>query len=409
MRLSKNMMTVAPSPIPLVWDWAKEYDGKYGPNIDLCQGAPRDPPAKVLLDAIADASSDPTNSKYGPILGNQDLREALAKEMKVPYGDATDVTADDIAICSGANLAFYAVMMAVVDQGEEVILPIPWYFSHQMSLKMQGIKVVELPLDQENAFLPSVDLCESLITARTKAIALVTPNNPTGSVYSSELIRAFARLAQRHSVALIIDETYRDFILDGRPPHDLFNNPSSSDESDDWKWRDNFTHIFSFSKSYAVPGYRLGAIVAGPDAIEQINTVLDCIQICPSGAIQSALSPLLPTLRPLITSTAQQLDERHKLFRSIMPSNWIIGSSGGYFAFVKHPFERKGSAEICQKLAAMVGVLLLPGTFASPGDDPNKHDPYGRWIRFAVGNVEEETLKLIGDRLRLFERIWTIQ
>lgn len=83
----------------------------------------------------------------------------------------------------------------------------------------------------------------------------------------------------------------------------------------------------------------------------------------------------------------------------------MIGASGGYFAFVKHPFVGKGSAEVCQKLAAEVGVLLLPGTFASPGGEDG-HDPFGRWIRFAVANVDEERLRLVGDRLRLFERIW---
>lgn len=92
-----------------------------------------------------------------------------------------------------------------------------------------------------------------------------------------------------------------------------------------------------------------------------------------------------------------------------MPSNWVIGSSGGYFAFVKHPFVGKGSAEICHRLAAEVGVLLLPGTFVSPGVSEDRQDPYGRWIRFAVANVDEEKLKLVGDRLKLFERIWSIQ
>ena len=109
------------------------------------------------------------------------------------------------------------------------------------------------------------------------------PNIQTGAVYSPSLIASFAFLARKHGIALIMDETYRDFILDD-VPHHLFSADSWQHLSilpSDWSWRNHFIHLFSFSKSYCIPGHRLGAIVAGQEVLEQIKTVLDCLQICP--------------------------------------------------------------------------------------------------------------------------------
>jgi aspartate/methionine/tyrosine aminotransferase len=127
-------------------------------------------------------------------------------------------------------------MIALCQSGDEVILPTPWYFNHEMVLKQLSISLVPLPC-QPPSFLPSVDLARSLVTPRTKAIVLVTPNNPTGALYPKELLEDFANLAEEKGIALVLDETYRDFV-DGRP-HDLFAET---------EWRKYLVHLFSFSK-----------------------------------------------------------------------------------------------------------------------------------------------------------------
>lgn len=148
-----------------------------------------------------------------------------------------------------------------------------------MTLQMNGINVIPLPTTPELGFTPSVTEAEALITPKTRAIVLVTPNNPTGAVYSPETIKDFASLAQSRKIALILDETYRDFVLDekGTPssPHTLF----ALSAQDQFAWRTTIVHLFSFSKSYAIHGHRLGAIVASPSFLSQVRTVLDCIQV----------------------------------------------------------------------------------------------------------------------------------
>lgn len=148
-----------------------------------------------------------------------------------------------------------------------------------MTLQMNGINFVPLSTGPECGFTPSMTEAEALITSKTRAIVLVTPNNPTGAIYSPEAIREFAILARSRRIALILDETYRDFVLDenGTPssPHGLF----AMSAQDQFAWRTTIVHLFSFSKSYAIPGHRLGAIVASPSFLTQIRTVLDCIQV----------------------------------------------------------------------------------------------------------------------------------
>lgn len=142
-----------------------------------------------------------------------------------------------------------------------------------MSLQMLGITIAPLPLWPRDGFLPSLEECAALITSRTRGIILVSPNNPTGAVYPPSLVSSFAALARSRQVALILDETYRDFIVstEASPvPHDLFHSPS---------WRSNVIHLFSFSKSYAIPGHRLGAIVGAPSFLTQVSTVLDSLQV----------------------------------------------------------------------------------------------------------------------------------
>ncbi|TFY62408.1 hypothetical protein EVG20_g6719 [Dentipellis fragilis] len=392
--ISQNVRNTDVPPIPQAAAWAGKYRlTPSRPLLDMSQGVPGTPPPPQFLEALALASSSPASAKYGTIAGEPELRNALQAEMKSVYGQDADITPDDICLTTGCNMAFMATIMTLAGPGDEVILPIPWYFNNQRN-------------DPHNAG-HTTQLCAKLITGRTKAIALVTPNNPTGAIYSPETIKAFAQLAKDRGIALVLDETYRDFILPG-PPHSLF---SPSAPSDDWDWRRNLVHLFSFSKSYCVPGHRLGAIVASPALQQYIHTVLDCMQICPPRPVQLALAPLMPSFRPFIHASAEALKGRHDLFRANLPPPWKIGAQGGFFAFVRHPFKGMGATEVCQRLAEEWGIVLLPAEFfgssaagvaSEPDDD--------RWIRFAVANVDDDKIRMVCERLKdhLREAAWEL-
>ncbi|KAJ7657050.1 pyridoxal phosphate-dependent transferase [Mycena rosella] len=386
-RLSRGVLNTTTPPIPLAYTWAAKYNLAHGPLLDMSQGVPGVPPQQRLQSALALASSSLGSFGYCPSEGELTLREAMADEMAGVYGEGTDIKPEDMSLTSGCNLAFVATIMTLADAGDEVILPVPWYFNHQMTLSMLNMVTVPLKTRPEEGFTPSVSECRALITPKTRAIVLITPNNPTGATYSPELIADFSCLAEEHGLALIIDETYRDFITPTRPPHSLFSQQS---------WRTHLIHLFSFSKSYGVPGHRLGLVVASPTFQTALGTILDSLQICPPRPIQLALAPILASLRPGIAETALALQARRALFTQYLPGGWRVGSIGGYFAFVRHPFPGRGSAEVCQRLAEEMGVILLPAAFFCEATVDRAED---RWIRFSVANCDDERICEVCARL----------
>ncbi|KAL6301640.1 pyridoxal phosphate-dependent transferase [Sparassis latifolia] len=376
-RLSHGIEITTRPPIPQAYEWAAAYVPTADrPLLDMSQGVPGVSPPKLLLDALGATSSSPMSCGYVGNVGELSLRLAVVEDIKQKYGADADVTPDDLAITAGCNLAFVSVAIALADAGDEMILPVPWY------------SPVSLETSPEDGFMPSPERCAALITPKTKAIVL------TGAVYPPSLIRAFADVAAAHNVALIIDETYRDFILSGAP-HDLFL-PRPSRPS----WRSTFIHLYSFSKAYAIPGHRLGMICAAPALITAVSIALDTIQICAPRPPQLALAPLLPTLRPFVQETARAVAHRHTLFKAALPQHWKIGSQGGYYAFVRHPFRGRRATEVCQRLAKERGVVCLPaGIFAPKIEDCSAGEDEERWIRFSVANVNDQKVKLVCERL----------
>lgn len=200
-------------------------------------------------------------------------------------------------------------------------------------------------------------------------------------------------------------------------PHNLFvpgSLQTSQDLPSDWTWRKHFIHLFSFSKSYCIPGHRLGAIVAPPEVLEQVKTVLDCIQICAPRHIQLALHPLLPELRPFIRETAQSIVHRHELFKSHLPESWKIVSQGAYYAFVQHPFKGVSATEVSRRMAIEEGIVTLPAGFFMPIQPSTKDellDHQDRWIRFSVANVDDDKVRKVCARLKELETTfgWELQ
>ncbi|MDE0392883.1 MAG: aminotransferase class I/II-fold pyridoxal phosphate-dependent enzyme, partial [Rhodospirillales bacterium] len=200
---------------------------------------------------LAEAVRRPEMARYTPIVGRDDLRKELATALSETYGGT--VTQDHGAITAGCNQAFCLALMALAGPGDEAILAAPSYFNYQMWLEMLGVSPVYLPFRPERGGVPDpADAC-ARITPRTRAIVLVTPNNPTGAIYPPETIEGFHRLAREAGVALVLDETYRDFLPGGGPPHGLFARPD---------WDETLVHLYSFSKVYSLTGYRVGALVA---------------------------------------------------------------------------------------------------------------------------------------------------
>ena len=384
--LNPDLLDTGTPPIPQAHAWARAYDGSRGPLIDLSQAVPGSPPPPELLQRLGEAAAAAGNTRYGAITGDLTLREAYAAEIGCVYG--APFSTSEITITSGCNQAYVITMMALARAGDNVLLPTPWYFNHEMTLTMLGIEPRPLPCDPIAGFVPDAAEAEALIDARTRAIVLVTPNNPTGATYPPETIAAFAALCERRGIWLVLDETYRDFLPAGMTrSHELF---SASD------WQRSVIGLYSFSKAYAVPGWRLGAITAGEHVIAQIGKVLDCIQINPVRAGQAAISWGIDGIRDWREGNRVEINTRAALFREAMAplNDWRVLSAGAYFAYVAHPFAGVAAAEVARSLVQERGVLTLPGPYFGPGQEGH--------LRIAIANVSAESLTGLGERMRGF-------
>ncbi|SIN87897.1 Aspartate/methionine/tyrosine aminotransferase [Vannielia litorea] len=362
------------------------------PLIDAGQAAPSDPPPEALRRVIAEAAlRDDSAHQYGAVLGLGPLREELAANISATYGGR--VSAAQLAITSGANHAFCATLASLAGPGDEVILPTPWYFNHKMWLDMAQIGTVPLPCGTD--LLPDPEQAAALITERTRAIVLVTPNNPTGAEYPPETLAAFRDLARARGLALIVDETYRDFTATPGAPHGLFEDPD---------WDDTLIHIYSFSKSFRLMGHRVGAVATSPARLAEIEKFIDTVTICPTPLGQMAALWGLRNLAQWVASQRDEVMTRQAAMRAAAPAlageGWRLAGLGGFFAWIEHPFATDATT-VAQALAREAAVLALPGTFFSPEGDATGRAA----LRVAFANLDAPRIAQLAARLCDFKGV----
>ncbi|MCH2164218.1 MAG: aminotransferase [Marinovum sp.] len=355
------------------------------PLINVSQAAPVDAPPAPLLDAMSRFLTEADTHLYGPVLGLPALRACVASTWMSAYAGA--VSTEQVAITSGCNQAFAAAVSALCGEGDEVILPTPWYFNHKMWLDMVGLTAVPLPCGPE--MLPNAEQAAALITPKTRAIALVSPNNPTGVEYPAGLMQQFFELAQAHGIRLIVDETYRDFDSRDGAPHGLFAQDT---------WDQTLVQLYSFSKAYRLTGHRVGAIVADTALLAEAEKFLDTVTICPTQLGQKSALWGMQNLGGWLEGERQEILARKAAivagFDPLEAQGWSLISAGAYFAWLEHPFDVPSNV-LAQHLVDDAQVLALPGTMFCPGDDPR--GPKG--LRVAFANIDIDGIKSLYHRL----------
>jgi aspartate/methionine/tyrosine aminotransferase len=379
MKFNPNVVDCAAAPIAEAWSWVTNPQSEN--LIDMCQAVPAHLPPQSLRDYLGDAIKAGEGATYTDIRGIPPLREALAGNISERYQGS--VTADDILITAGCNQAFCSVIDTLCEAGDEVIVPLPCYFNHQMWLTTRAVVPRYLSFNAETA-MPDPGEANSLINERTRAILLVTPNNPSGAIYSHECIEQFFKLAQEHGLALIMDETYRDFIDINQLPHRLFSRPD---------WRETLVHLYSFSKVFSLTGFRTGAVAGSQALLDQLKKIQDCTAICAPHAGQLAAVYGLQNLRAWKLEKSDELAHRAIAIKQAFDHadlNYRLISAGAYFAYIEHPFEAP-ARDVVKRLIQQHEIISLPGSYF--GQDQEQ------FIRFAYANVHERHFDDVIQRL----------
>lgn len=351
--------------------------------LTLSQAMPGWTSAAELGEEVARLAHETGIDVYTAILGLPKLRAAIARHLSDDYGGR--VEAHNVGVTAGCNQAFSAAMMAIAGTGDNVIVPVPYFFNHTMWLGMLGIEARHIAALAPGISHPRAADAAKLIDARTRAIVLCSPNNPTGAIYPPDVIQSFFDLARERGIALVIDETYKDFREDSGPAHHLFQAAD---------WESSFIHLYSFSKAYAMTGYRIGSITASAGLLGEIEKILDCMTICPAHIAQRAALFALQSLdawkRAKIATMDAKLGALRQAFRR-EGLNYRLVSSGALFAYVEHPFTEETAREVAVRLAGEHDLLCLPGSMFGPGQE--------RYLRIAFANADSSDLETMTSRL----------
>jgi aspartate/methionine/tyrosine aminotransferase len=349
--------------------------------LDLSQAAPPYPPAPEVVTRVVEVARAPDGAAYTPVPGIPPLRRAIADELSRDY--AGTVEPPDVVVTAGCNQAFSLAAAALAGPGDEVITPLPYYFNHDMWLRMRGVRPVYL--DPDACLIPRATDAEALVTPRTRAIVLITPGNPSGVTIPPTEIAAFAALAQRRDIALILDETYRSFRDTRLPAHPLFADPA---------WRSTLVSLHSYSKDLAIPGYRLGCLIAAPELNREVLKLMDCVAICAPRIGQEAALAGLTRAGAWRRARATQMAQHRAWLGAALaarPGGFEAVSLGGFFAWVRHPFTDRPTSDVVRDLLLKHDTLVIPGTAFLPDDR--------RMLRISAGRIDEAGAATLARRL----------
>lgn len=339
-------------PISQALSWGTAYDGQLD-VIDASQGTSGATPPR---DGVRMAAG---SEQYGPRWGALSLREAIATDLCELYA-TTSVTPSEIMVTAGCNEAFCVVTRALVAPGENVVLLSPFYFNHDMWLRLNGITPVYVGVSDDG----DVDsLALSAAVGHAAAICAVSPGNPTGVELSLAAMGKIASACRRFGIPFILDETYSFVRRDSSvPPHELLA---------DSEWRNYFISLRSLSKEFSIPGHRIGAVVADQRVLNAAAKWHDCMSIVAPSPGQVFAEYALERLVGWREELADDIRLKGSQFVERLTeagTGFKVHSWGGFFAWLEHPFVGETDEEAAKRLAAKVGVLTVPGSYFASGD-----------------------------------------
>ena len=354
-RHSRRMAAVQTPVIPTVGRWVRETPG----TISLGQGIVSYGPPREALDAARAFGADPVDHRYGPVEGLPELLAAL--EQKLARENAIRLRpASRIVVTAGSNMAFMNAILALVDIDDEVIIPAPYYFNHEMGVVIAGARPVIVPATR--AYQLDLDAIAGAITPRTKAVVTVSPNNPTGAVYPEADLRALNTLCASRGIVHVHDEAYEYFTYGGAAHF----SPGSIDGAGA-----HTISMFSLSKGYGMASWRVGYMVIPETLWDAVNKIQDTLLVCPPAISQRAG---LAAVGVGASYPRAQLGALERVGRVVLeglrqpdvPAE--TPDATGAFYFFPRVHAEIDPLELVERLVREFKVAVMPGTaFGAPG------------------------------------------
>ena len=370
-RATARIQKVQSPVIPIVGEWTAQHPG----TISLGQGVVHYAAPQAVGQAVAVAvQTDPSIDRYQSVRGISMLVDRIHRKLEQENNLQLEDTA--IIVTSGSNMGFLNAVLAIADVDDEIILLQPFYFNHEMAIDLAGCRAVRVTTDENYQIdLPKL---EQAITPRTRAIVTVSPNNPTGAVYSNDALREVNKLCQARGIYHISDEAYEYFHYDAAPHFSPGSLPLAQQYT---------ISLYTLSKAYGMAGWRMGYMLIPQHLEMAVKKIQDTNLVCPPVLNQIAAATALDQgrgwcleriahfrdVRDLVLTELQTLGARCRVPRP----------EGAFYALAQIDTQLADMA-LVERLIREFGIAVLPGsTFGVQ---------HGCWLRLAYGALEKDTV-----------------
>ena len=387
-RISARIAAIAESATLAVDGKAKALKAAGRPVIGFGAGEPDFPTPDYIVEAAAAATKVVANHRYTPTPGLPDLRSAIVAKTK--RDSNYDITVDQVLVTNGGKQSVYQAFAAIIDPGDEVILPSPFWTTYPECVKLAGGVTVEVFADETQNYLVTVEQLEAARTPKTKALLFCSPSNPTGSVYSADQVKAIGEWAVKNSIWIITDEIYEHLLYDGATAPSLpVVVPALADTC---------IIINGVAKTYAMTGWRVGWMIGPKDVIKAATNLQSHLTSNVANVSQRAAIAALTGNLDAVHAMGEAFDRRRKLIVALL--NEIPGfdcpmPTGAFYVYpsVKGVLGKtiRGktpttSAELATLLLDEVEVAAVPGEAFGPSG----------YLRFSYATSDEDIIEGIG-------------
>jgi len=387
-RISRRIAAITESATLAVDGKAKALKAAGRPVIGFGAGEPDFPTPDYIVKAAADAAAKPANHRYTPTPGLPELRDAIVA--KTLRDSNLVITADQVLVTNGGKQSVYQSFASIIDPGDEVILPSPFWTTYPECIKLAGGIAVEVFADETQNYLVTVEQLEAARTPKTKALLFCSPSNPTGSVYSAEQVKAIGQWALAHGIWVISDEIYEHLLYDGATAPSLpVVVPEMADQT---------IIINGVAKTYAMTGWRVGWMIGPKDVIKAATNLQSHLTSNVSNVSQRAAIAAVTGDLTAVHEMGVAFDRRRKLIVDLLnkiPGITCPTPTGAFYVYpsVKGVLgkEIRGkrpqtSAELATLILDEVEVAAVPGEAFGPSG----------YLRFSYALSDEDIVEGIG-------------